>query len=285
MTDQHVDRTLGCTGDPVVENPAIDQLAAEGTMFGACYCPSPLCVPSRMAFLTGLEPHETGAIANNDYLPSDIPTIALVMTAAGFDCCLVGRMHFFGPDQHNGFSARPIGGIGSSWYGGAPPDIGPLTKRRGGNRGPELEHSGAGETSNRAYDLSVAEVAKRALDKLVAQRRETGRPFLPLSLCSTRIRLSSLAGKTSTGSSGGFLRPAWREAAMVGALSDSAIKNSRAAYYALVATIDEIAGRLFARVEVGKTPLRSTLPTTAKLWTNAGSGGTAPCMMKAPACH
>jgi hypothetical protein len=31
----------------------LDRLASEGTRFTNAYCPSPLCVPSRMSFLTG----------------------------------------------------------------------------------------------------------------------------------------------------------------------------------------------------------------------------------------
>ena len=146
MTDQHAARVMGCSGDPIAKTPAIDALAAQGTLFSSCYCSSPLCVPSRMAFLTGLEAHVTGVFTNDDYLPSDIPTIAHAMAAEEYDCRLIGRMHFNGPDQHHGFSKRPIGDIGANWPAGMPPDIGILTKGRG-NRGPELEFSGAGESS------------------------------------------------------------------------------------------------------------------------------------------
>ena len=57
MTDQHAARALGAAGDPAAQTPALDALAARGTRFSNAYCPAPLCVPSRMAFLTGLEPH------------------------------------------------------------------------------------------------------------------------------------------------------------------------------------------------------------------------------------
>ena len=146
MTDQHAARVLGAAGDPFAHTPVLDALARGGTRFENCYCPSPLCVPSRMAFLTGQEPHVSGVLTNDDYLRADIPTFAHAMGAAGYDCRLIGRMHFYGPDQMHGFSARPIGDIGPSWPGSGPPDIGPLTTARG-NRGPELEGSGRGATS------------------------------------------------------------------------------------------------------------------------------------------
>ena len=261
MSDQHAARVMGCAGDSVAETPAIDKLAGEGTRYSACYCPSPLCVPSRMAFLTGLEPHETGVFTNDDYLPSDIPTIAHAMSAAGYDCDLIGRMHFYGPDQHHGFGSRPIGDIGSSWPGGSPPDIGPLTKGRG-NRGPELEYSGAGETSYQAYDLSVAEVAERELDRLIAQREETGIPFFAVvslfnphpPFIAHKEEFERFLGRVPPPR---LTRPchehpqlaAWRGAGEVDDLSDSAIEKSRAAYYALVSMIDGIAGRVFAKVK------------------------------------
>ncbi len=53
MSDQHNPHVSGFEGDRVVKTPALDALAAEGVRFSAAYCPSPLCVPSRAAFMTG----------------------------------------------------------------------------------------------------------------------------------------------------------------------------------------------------------------------------------------
>ena len=260
MTDQHAARVMGCSGDSIAKTPAIDALAAQGTLFSSCYCSSPLCVPSRMAFLTGLEAHVTGVFTNDDYLPSDIPTIAHAMAAEGYDCRLIGRMHFNGPDQHHGFGKRPIGDIGANWPAGMPPDIGILTKGRG-NRGPELEFSGAGETSYQAYDAAVAEHAERELEELIYQRKKHDTPFFAVvSLFNPHppfiARKRDIAPFKGQVPLPRLSRPerehpqldAWRTAGEVDDLSEMAIKKSREAYYALISMVDKIAGRIYDMV-------------------------------------
>lgn len=264
MTDQHAARVLGAAGDPVAQTPALNALAANGTRFDNCYCPSPLCVPSRMAFLTGLEPHVSGVLTNDDYLRSDIPTIAHSMGGAGYDCRLIGRMHFYGPDQLHGFAARPIGDIGPSWLGSGAPDIGPLTHGRG-NRGPELEGSGRGETSYQAFDHEVIDHAEREIDDLIKQRETTGRPFFALvSLFCPHPPYIALPEDYDMFDNGAVPAPRlappttrhpaiaeWAAAGGVDGVSPEAVRKSRTAYYALVRMIDRLAGRVFDKVADG----------------------------------
>ena len=56
---------LGAYGADHIVSPSIDALAAKSLVFEKAYCQAPICSPSRMSFLTGLRPHETG-INNND---------------------------------------------------------------------------------------------------------------------------------------------------------------------------------------------------------------------------
>jgi len=108
MTDQHSKHFLGCYGNQIVRTPNLDRLASEGMRFTSAYCPAPLCVPSRMAFMTGRTPSRN-RVWNNQGILGTIPTWAHVLSAAGYETSLIGRMHFKGPDQRHGFENRPIG--------------------------------------------------------------------------------------------------------------------------------------------------------------------------------
>lgn len=267
MTDQHAARIMGCAGDESAITPALDAFAAQATRFENCYCSSPLCVPSRMAFLTGLEPHQSGVLNNDTYLASDIPTIAHALGAKGYDCHLVGRMHFNGPDQTHGFAKRPIGDIGASYPGGNPPDIGPLTKGRG-NKGPELEFSGCGETSYQAYDHAVVEQALVTLAELKTAHASSGKPFfLLISLfcphppyIARRSDFEPFDGKLPppelpTPETDHPAIATWRKVGGTASVSQSAISNSRTAYYGLVSMIDRLFGQIEAIISADDNTL------------------------------
>ena len=124
ISDQHSRHFLGCCGNEVVRTPNIDRLASEGMLFTNAYCPSPLCVPSRMSFMTSRTPSRNRCWDNSHVLSSGIPTWAHALGAAGYETALIGRMHFVGPDQRHGFEKRPLGEF-SARHPGAPLAGGP----------------------------------------------------------------------------------------------------------------------------------------------------------------
>ena len=67
---------LGCYGSSHIHSPHIDTLAGQSLLFERAYCQAPICNPSRMSFLSGLRPNETGINVNDvpirDYLPDVI---------------------------------------------------------------------------------------------------------------------------------------------------------------------------------------------------------------------
>ena len=44
------------------DNPALMELANEGTVFRQMYCTAPTCSPSRAGMLTGMAPHSCGML-------------------------------------------------------------------------------------------------------------------------------------------------------------------------------------------------------------------------------
>lgn len=109
MSDQHNPHITGFDGNKIIRTPNLDSLAREGVSFSNMYCPSPLCVPSRSAFLTGQYPSDINVFNNASILSSAIPTFAHSLSAAGYETVLCGRMHFDGPDQFHGFEKRIYG--------------------------------------------------------------------------------------------------------------------------------------------------------------------------------
>ena len=108
MSDEHDPAVTGCYGNRLVRTPNIDRLAARGITFDCAYTNSPLCVPSRLAFTSGKYVSRVGAWSNACWLPSDdIPSIARIMTAAGYDSLLCGKLHY---DATRRYGFTEIGG-------------------------------------------------------------------------------------------------------------------------------------------------------------------------------
>jgi choline-sulfatase len=112
MSDEHNARFLSGRddgrGEPV-ETPTMDRLAAEGTNFEQTYCPMPKCAPSRQSMLTGLEQHHARAWDLYEPLKPGHTTLPAAFGEAGYETALVGKMHFQGNRQFNGFDHRPYG--------------------------------------------------------------------------------------------------------------------------------------------------------------------------------
>lgn len=177
MSDQHNRHVLGCYGNPIVRTPNLDRLAAQGMRFNDAYCPAPLCVPSRMSFMTSRHPFRNRAWTNGHILSSAVPTWAHVLGAAGYETSLVGRMHFVGPDQRHGFENRPIGEYFAT-QPGAPIKGGPWwTKfpiQVAGQCRLSAETAGTGTTT---YQWADRQVTLKACEYLRAHASGEGRPF------------------------------------------------------------------------------------------------------------
>ena len=111
MTDQHAPRVAGFAGDPHVRTQNLDALAQRSVQFDAAICPSPVCTPSRMCMLVSKEAHRCAAWNNHWIIFPDHVTWPAHFAAHGYRTCLVGKMHFGGRDQMQGFQVRPYGDL------------------------------------------------------------------------------------------------------------------------------------------------------------------------------
>ena len=264
-TDQHNPYVTGCYGDPLIQTPNLDRLAATGVLFENTYCNSPICVPSRMAMLTGQHPHQNEVWTNSHGLDSSIPTIAHAMGAAGYQPVLVGRMHSIGPDQLHGYTERLVGDHSGNYIGGRGPDRGVLD----GTAGPDrisLAKSGPGQSAYEVHDDYVTAATVDYLNRLGVKQKADGQidPFsLSVGLMlphppyvARRADYDRYADRMTMPQkpqpheqvTHPFLR-AWREHTNIVEVSDEEILRSRAAYWGLVHRVDQMVGQLLHALE------------------------------------
>jgi choline-sulfatase len=75
---------VGAYGSPRARTPALDALAASGTLFERAYTAVPITLPSHATILSGRYPPGHGARDNGEHLSPNVPTIATELKARGF---------------------------------------------------------------------------------------------------------------------------------------------------------------------------------------------------------
>ncbi len=106
MADQLSALATSPYGNRDVLTPNLQALAAGGAVFQHSYCNYPICVPARMAMVTGRLPLHIESWDNGCELPASTPTLMHHLRLAGYQTLLSGKMHFIGPDQLHGFERR-----------------------------------------------------------------------------------------------------------------------------------------------------------------------------------
>ncbi|AQQ70131.1 Arylsulfatase [Limihaloglobus sulfuriphilus] len=99
LTDDQGTIDMNCYGAKDLYTPNMDKLASEGSRFTQFYAASPICSPSRAAFLSGKTPQAAGMPGNapsskgNAGMPSSTVTISEVMKSAGYKTAHIGKWH------------------------------------------------------------------------------------------------------------------------------------------------------------------------------------------------
>ena len=265
MADQHAKRAAGCYGNGVVQTPHIDRLASRGLTFDNAYCPAPVCVPSRMSFLTGRFPSKNRVLDNAHMLSSTIPTFAHALGACGYETALMGKMHFVGSDHRHGFEHRPLGEF-LGRFPGVPELGGPRwTTFPSGTSGQQrisVETVGTGTTTYQWFDREVTNATVRYLKDASDRRNRSGRPFcsvvgLNLPHCpfvAPKSLFEHYRAIAPDPISDGVVPTSVRRYQRRRGLLDPPVskeqtRNARAAYFALVTHVDMLIGEILDAVE------------------------------------
>ncbi len=216
-----------------------------------------------MSLLTGRFPFRQNVWTNSDSLASDIPTFAHAQGAAGYSPTLIGRMHSLGPDQLHGYVHREVGDHMTDWLGGSDYTMGILDKCQRPFRD-ALVKSGPGGMSYEVLDKEVTERALAFLDRKAAARaRGDTRPFSlslgymlphqpyvgdPDLFAYYHARVTDPRLSRDETQEPEYLAW-WRQQTGMNDMTPAEERRAKAAYYALVETMDREIGKVLARLD------------------------------------
>jgi choline-sulfatase len=275
VSDEHNHRFLGHRGDrgEPVRTPTLDDLAENGTAFENAYCPMPLCAPSRKCMLTGQEVQECDAWSNASsvYLPGQ-QTLPAAFGESGYETCLVGKMHFQGTRQFNGFDHRPYGdltGHGIQQPSHQPDPISPerlerQPRRQAIDRGTRIPNAGVTEIPESLLQEQV--VARESVAWLREHRHSDpdepwflcasfSRPHFPLTAPRRHFERywpdnvpEPPVGREGDAADHPYTEER-REHTKIDSFSDEELARARAAYFACVDYLDEVLGEFLDTLE------------------------------------
>ncbi len=228
ITDDQGYGELSCHGNPILKTPNLDKLHAQSTRFTAFHV-SPTCSPTRASLMTGRHEFRSGVThtyRERERLGLDAVTIAEVLSKAGYKTGIFGKWHL-GDEQpyqpHNrGFDEVFIhgaGGIGQS-YKSSCGDV-------PGNKyfDPVIRHNKTFvQTKGYCTDIFFTQALrwiKRNKDRRFFAYITTNTPHSP-NVCSEQYSKPYL---------------------------DAGLDERSAAYYGMIANIDDNVGRLVSKMD------------------------------------
>jgi len=176
MADEHQRAVTGCYGNPLVQTPNLDRLAARGVRFTNAYTNCPICVPCRASFATGRYVHQIGYWDNAFPYEGAVPAWGHRLQEAGHRVESIGKLHYRRAEDEDGFTEKHDAmyvaeGIGEliSCIREDPP----LRKGRGG-----ILNAGPGDSAYLRYDARIADQAAEWLADRAANPPSNGEPWV-----------------------------------------------------------------------------------------------------------
>lgn len=287
MSDEHQARAMGCAGHDFVRTPHLDGLAGRGLRFSNAYTPSPICVPARASFATGLYPHQTGLWDNAMPYSGQVPGWGHALQAAGVGVESIGKLHYRDAEDPAGFDVEHIpmmvaGGVGMVWA-----SIRKAEDRMVADHRMLGDYIGPGESRYTRYDEAVVERTLRWL----RERPVDGRPWclyvglvaphFPLVVPQPYFDLYPLETlpESKLHPRDGHTRHPWVEAQNAFMDSEARFRDeterlsAMASYYGLCTWLDHNIGRILEALEVTGLHRDTTLIYTSDHGDNVGARG------------
>jgi len=230
MTDDHGYGELSCHGNRILKTPNLDRLHSQSTRFTAFHV-SPTCAPTRSALLTGRHEFKNGVthtILERERLSLDSTTLAQILKLAGYATGIFGKWHLGDEEEYQphkrGFDETFIhgaGGIGQAYQcscADAP-----------GNKyfDPVIRHNG-GFVKTRGFCTDVFFLQAR---DWIHRQGEKKQPFFAY--------ITPNAPHSPYISPESYAKP----------YKDAGLKPDVAAYYGMIANIDDNVGKLLAKLD------------------------------------
>jgi len=260
MTDQQAPQFTGVYGHPIAQTPHLDRLAREGVVFDNAYTNCPICVPSRMSFLTGRRVQNIGIWDNGVPLREDATTWPHRLRSVGYNVALAGKAHFRGHDHLHGFEEQLAYDINAA-NRPKPPNWSASPKPR--ERTQTGMPRGAGHTAEHDADNAVEAAALNYINDPARQEKPWAllvgfvcphNPYIAPKEYLDRYPVGSIDLPDVPAGHGKALHPHCRRIQEARGIPEDGfdpqvVKEIRASYYALVTFIDDKLGRMLKALE------------------------------------
>lgn len=233
VTDDQGQWALGCYGNRDIKTPHLDRLAADGAVFNNAFTVTPVCSPSRAAYMSGRWPTQVGITdwlspneSDQEQIGLHAPIWPQVLKSAGYNTAMIGKWHLgtlpqFHPTQ-KGFDQF------YGFLGGGTSPMNPIVEVRGKTA------AVPGAEPDVHVDAAIA----------FLREQRTG----PFAIC-LHFRAPHLPYGPVPEEYTALYENVDPEVPQLPGLDIPKLKKSTLAYYASISNIDRALGRLFAALD------------------------------------